>query len=103
MMLPHVIRFNAADEAARLGYAQLASAPEIACVSDGLEPAVEALVAEIEAFLNSAKMPARLRDCGVESSALATLAAEAVKQWTATFNPRPISEADFLALYEAAF
>ena len=35
VMLPHVIRFNAADSAARLAYAQLASAPEIACVREG--------------------------------------------------------------------
>src|SRR5205823_2460530 len=39
MMLPHVIRFNAANETARLGYAELASAPELACVSEGLDQA----------------------------------------------------------------
>lgn len=103
MMLPHVIRFNAVDEQARLGYAQLASAPEIACVSDGLNQAVDALISEVEGFLDAANMPRRLRDCGVESSALRKLAAEAAKQWTATFNPRAITEADFLSLYEAAF
>jgi hypothetical protein len=31
------------------------------------------------------------------------LAAEAAKQWTAGFNPRPIGEKDFVGLFEAAF
>jgi alcohol dehydrogenase len=103
MMLPHIVRFNSADEKTRLAYAQLASAPEIACVSDGLDQAVDALVEEIERLLALAKMPTRLRECGVESSKLPMLAAEAAKQWTANFNPRAITEADFLQLYEAAF
>jgi alcohol dehydrogenase len=31
------------------------------------------------------------------------LAAEAARQWTAQFNPRPVTETDFAALYQAAF
>jgi alcohol dehydrogenase len=103
MMLPHVIRFNAENEAARLGYAELASAPEIACVSEGVEQAVEALIREIQALLELAKMPATLSECGVKQKDLPMMAAESAKQWTATFNPRAITEKDFLALYEAAF
>jgi alcohol dehydrogenase len=103
IMLPHVIRFNAASEQARRGYAELASAPELACVSDGLEPAVDALVEEIESFLRMAKMPSSLGDRGVQQKDLRMLAAEAAKQWTANFNPRPIAEKDFLNLYEAVF
>jgi alcohol dehydrogenase len=103
MMLPHVIRFNAENEAARLGYAELASAPEIACVSEGVEQAVEALIREIQALLELAKMPSTLGECGVKQKDLPMMAAEAAKQWTATFNPRAITEKDFLALYEAAF
>jgi alcohol dehydrogenase len=103
MMLPHVIRFNAENEAARLGYAELASAPEIACVSEGVEQAVEALIREIQTLLELAKMPATLSECGVKQKDLPMMAAESAKQWTATFNPRAITEKDFLALYEAAF
>ncbi len=103
MMLPHVVRFNAMDERARQAYAELASAPEIACVSEGLDQAVEALVGEIEALLELAKMPATLSGCGVLEKDLPTLAAEAAKQWTASFNPRPVTEKDFLTLFEAAF
>src|SRR6266851_5738053 len=35
ILLPHVVRFNAQDLAAKRAYAELASATEIACVSDG--------------------------------------------------------------------
>jgi hypothetical protein len=31
------------------------------------------------------------------------LAEEAARQWTANFNPRPVSRDDFVALYSAAF
>jgi len=102
MMLPHVIRFNAGVELARRGYAELASAPEIACVSDGLDQAVEALVSEIEALLEMARLPTVLSDCGVQEKDLPMIAAEAAKQWTANFNPRPLTENDFLELYRAA-
>jgi alcohol dehydrogenase len=103
MMLPHVVRFNAEDEIARRGYAELASAPEIACVSDGLAAAVDALINELQSLLELAKMPLSLSDAGVQRKDLRMLAAEAAKQWTAHFNPRAVTEQDFIALYEAAF
>lgn len=102
MMLPHVVRFNAARETARRGYAELASAPEIACVTDGLEQAVEALLAELESWLNLARLPRTLSQCGVKQKDVPVLAAEAAKQWTANFNPRPLTQSDFMALFEAA-
>jgi alcohol dehydrogenase len=48
VMLPHVVRFNAGDAAARRAYAELASAPELACVSEGEEYAVEMLIQRLE-------------------------------------------------------
>src|SRR5437879_5959453 len=56
MMLPSVIRFNGENADARRAYAELASAPEIACVSGGHEPAWQALVARLEALLDLAQM-----------------------------------------------
>jgi alcohol dehydrogenase len=103
MMLPHVVRFNGKDPDALKAYAELASAPEIACVSDGLEEALKALVAWLEHLLDTAEMPRSLSQCGVERSMIPTMAAEAEKQWTATFNPRPITTNDFVKLYESAF
>lgn len=103
MMLPHVVRFNSTDRAALHAYAELASAPELACVSDGLQSACEALIARLERLLNRGGMPRSLGDCGVPRSAIPMLAAEAARQWTATFNPRKVTMADFVGLYEAAF
>jgi alcohol dehydrogenase len=102
VMLPHVVRFNATNENARRHYAELASAPEIACVAEGVEQAVDALIAELETWLDLAKLPRTLAESGVQSKDLPMLAAEAAKQWTANFNPRPMTQQDFVALFEAA-
>ena len=103
MMLPHVVRFNGQDPEALKAYAELASAAEIACVSDGWEEARDALVRHLELLLDSAKMPKSLEECGVERKMIPTLASEAAAQWTAKFNPRPVAAADFAQLFEAAF
>jgi alcohol dehydrogenase len=102
MMLPHVVRFNSAEPAALRAYAELASAPEIACVSDGLESARDALVGRLESLLDRAGMPPSLADCGVSRAMIPTLAQEAARQWTAAFNPRKVAVEDFKRLYEAA-
>ncbi len=103
MMLPHVVRFNGGNAEAKKSYAELASAPEIACVSSGIEAAHEALIARLESLLNLAGIPRSLADCGVSREAIPIMASEAARQWTATFNPRPIGTEEFAALYEAAF
>ncbi len=103
IMLPLVVRFNAQDPVALQAYAELASALELARVSDGLTSALEALLARLESLLNLAGIPRSLADCGVEASLIPLLAEEASCQWTANFNPRAIAREDFVALYEAAF
>jgi alcohol dehydrogenase len=103
LMLPHVVRFNANDPVARRAYAELASAPEIACVSEGEEQAVDALVARLDRLLNLAGMPRSLAAAGVQREAIPTLAREAAQQWTVRFNARPVTAQDFERLYEAAF
>jgi alcohol dehydrogenase len=103
LMLPHVVRFNGQEPAALQAYAQLASAPEIACVSDGLQQALDALIGYLELLLDMAQMPRSLADCGVQAQMIPALAEEAARQWTANFNPRPVKAADFVKLYQAAF
>lgn len=103
LVLPAVVRFNAQDPAAKLAYAELASAPEIACVSEGLDKAVDALVARIESLLNLAGMARSLADLKVHRANIPTLAKEAHTQWTRNFNPREVSVADFEHLYAQAF
>ena len=91
IMLPQVVRFNAEDSAARAAYAELGAAA-------GLRDA-EQLAHRIEELLSLAGLSARLREFRVSS--LPLLAEEAAKQWTASFNPRTISAADFVQLYES--
>jgi alcohol dehydrogenase len=103
MMLPLVVRFNGADAGTQHAYADLASAPEIACASEGHEQAWLALIARLEALLNLAGLPRSLADCDVKRELIPQMAEEAAKQWTANFNPRKITARDFAKLYEAAF
>jgi len=102
IMLPHVVRFNAENPAARRAYAELASAPELACISEGEDYAVERLVQHLETLLNRADIPRSLAECGVHESDLPMLAEEAARQWTANFNPRVVTARDFVALYRSA-
>jgi alcohol dehydrogenase len=103
IMLPAVVRFNAHDQRNRLAYAELASTPEIACVSEGLEQAVNALCARLEALLNQAGIARSLEALGADRRLVSTLSEEAARQWTASFNPRPVSVADFAELYHQTF
>ena len=49
-----------------------------------------------------AGLPETLKECGIPADALPRLASEAAEQWTAGFNPRPVTRAGLLGLYEAA-
>jgi alcohol dehydrogenase class IV len=102
LMLPAVVRFNSAEPSALRGYAELASAPELACTSEGLETARDALLTQLERLLDLAGMPRSLADCGVTPALIPTLAEEAAQQWTANFNPRKVTTEDFVQLYRAA-
>lgn len=90
VMLPHVIRFNAADEAARNAY-------------EALYGDAAKLAARVDEFLKICGAPRALQECGVTRESIPQLARDAATQWTGTFNPRPIGAADFERLYEEAF
>ena len=103
LMLPHVVRFNATgDPGARAAYAALAVASGIALSGEDEASAVRALLVRIEALLDHAGIPRSLTEAGVDPTGIPDLAAEAARQWTATFNPRPAGLAEFIALYTAA-
>src|SRR2546430_9676682 len=91
------------DPAAKLAYAELASAPEIACVSEGVDQAVDALIARIESLLNLAGMARSLADLKVDPKSLPTHAKAAHAQWTRNFNPREVIVADFERLDAQCF
>jgi alcohol dehydrogenase len=98
ILLPHVVRFNA--ETVGELYADLA---EDAGLLDGdVSSAGETLARRITNCLRTAGLPTTLSQCGVSDGILPVLADEANQQWTARFNPRPVTDAELLALYEAA-
>jgi alcohol dehydrogenase len=86
-MLPHVIRFNGQEQddyQKQLG---------ISC---------EALAQRIEAMLKAGGIARSLTEYGVKPDSLPDLATDAAKQWTGTFNPRPLTKDDFTDLYRKA-
>lgn len=88
LMLPHVVRFNA--PAAGDWYAELAGT-------------AERLADRLAQLASAAGLPKSLREAGVSASILGLLAHEANQQWTARFNPRPVTEDDILGIYQAAW
>lgn len=97
LMLPHVVRFNGAEVEPL--YRELAETAGLAVNGHG---GAEQVSARVAALQHAAGLPERLGECGVAPEALAVLAEEASRQWTAQFNPRPVAAAELRALYEAA-
>jgi alcohol dehydrogenase len=97
VLLPQVVRFNA--PAVEHLYSDLmAGHPSL----NGM-PASESLARRITELVAAAGQPTRLRDCDVADSILPLLSYEANEQWTARFNPRPVTEADLQQVYQAAW
>jgi alcohol dehydrogenase len=93
LMLPAVMSFNAAEVGR--DYDDLARSVRPGA-PDGW------LVSRVRELLAAAGVPASLAACHVPRSVLPQLAADASRQWTARFNPRPVTERELLGLYEAA-
>ncbi|MFQ3169813.1 MAG: alcohol dehydrogenase [Limisphaerales bacterium] len=96
------MRFNAEQDDARGAYAELAAIGKLGQAETG-DSAVERLAKRLTKLLEQADMPVTLRASGVEESMLPTLAKEAAGQWTASFNPREVGEAEMESIYRAAF
>ena len=97
VMLPHVVRWNGREVGKR--YADLL---RIAGRTPGDDPGDE-LAARLDELARIGGMPRTLRALGVRQDGLAVLAADAEKQWTGTFNPRPFNAAAAFELYQAAY
>ncbi|MSU34718.1 MAG: iron-containing alcohol dehydrogenase [Pedosphaera sp.] len=101
LMLPSVIQFNSADPAAAAIYARLAVRAGLAGSHMHTAMSVQLLVGAIEALLDKAEVPRSLLAHGIREEAFSELANEASKQWTAGFNPRSVTPADFVSLYRS--
>ena len=96
VVMPHVMRFNAAA----VPQAMIAIADAMGVPSAGDPLAAAAAVASLRAAL---PVPQRLRNAGVPEQLLPALATEAFASSTVKANPRPATEADLIALLQAAW
>ncbi|EKF43128.1 iron-containing alcohol dehydrogenase [Nitratireductor indicus C115] len=102
LVLTAVLRFNL--PAAAPIYAEIAADafPHLADVPD--ESRAEAFVVALQGLIGKLQMPPRLRDVEIPAEALPRMAAEAMKQQRLLVNnPRPVTEADALAIYSEAW
>ncbi len=103
LVLPHVLRFNASHAEAL--YAELAPL----LLGDRLQPGSQAslceqFIDELASLNQRCGLPSRLRDAGVPEDMLKQLASDAMlQQRLLVNNPREVSEADALAIYQAAY
>ncbi len=98
VMLPHVIRFNASSVNGLFG--ELASDAALCSADD--PRAGEFLANRVVELAEMVDLPTSLSACGVTHKMIPVLASEAVAQWTAKFNPRPVDATSLQELYECA-
>lgn len=107
LVLPHVLRFNAAETvngSERL-YAELAphAFPDLGN-EGGSQATCAAFIERLAGLSAKLGLQTRLREVGIGEEHLAQMAADSMKQTRLLVNnPRDVSEADALAIYRAAW
>jgi alcohol dehydrogenase len=97
VLLPRVVRFNSPVAGNR--YKLLNQAANLDSETD---PG-EGLAAYLTELCRILGLPDSLRALGISKNDLGSLADAAALEWTARFNPRPVSQAELLEIYEAAY
>ena len=92
LMLPHVMRFNAAIPAAHAVYARYSAILK----ETGVTPLP--LIDWVTDLVSRSAVP-RINGGAPD---LPALAQDATQQWTGQFNPRPLQRDDYIALYQRA-
>ncbi|MGB0732365.1 MAG: iron-containing alcohol dehydrogenase [Pontibacterium sp.] len=103
LVLPHVMAFNRSECAD--AYAELAPLvfPEMSEINDMLDRS-QAFIEALALLSVSLGLKPRLRDYDIPEQDLPMLASEAMKQTRLLVNnPRPVTEADVLQIYQAAW
>ncbi len=107
VLLPHVIRFNMAEEPAKsravARYAEISRMLDVDISGMTLEKAAEKAAEAVNTLLESLSVPTRLRDWGVNEESIKVMASNAMLDHCHPKNPRVCTEADMSALYKAAF
>ena len=91
LMLPAVVRFNAQDPEVAPLYHQLAlqgGLIEAGAVNGA--PAGEKIARFLRSYQRTTGLPRSLSGIAFSDRDIEILAADAAKQWTGTFNPRPV-------------
>jgi alcohol dehydrogenase len=101
VMLPHVIRFNAAEVEHQ--YYDLLHESQNGSPLPKAAGGVEGLSDFVARLLTKAGLATTLRSLSVDPLKLPQLANQAAKQWTAGFNPRAVGEEELLGLYQRAY
>lgn len=102
LVLPHVLRFNGCEAA--VAYSDIAPFvfPELSLLQEPEERAAT-FADELALLCKKLGLQTRLQDVGIGESDLPLMASDAMKQTRLLVNnPRELTEADALAIYEAA-
>jgi alcohol dehydrogenase len=97
VMLPQVVRWN--SEVVGDRYADLLHAADLPEHGD---PGAR-LAKRLEDLALAGGLPRTLQSINVPKEDLPILSENATKEWTGTFNPRPLDAAAALALYQRAY
>ena len=107
LVLPHVLRYNAADSmnGAATHYAALAPHAFAGIdVSGGAERICNRFIDRLAGLSAQLGLQTRLRDVGIGEGDLPVMAADAMKQGRLLVNnPRDVTEADALSIYRTAW
>lgn len=102
LVLPYVMRFNAPN--AKELYAELAPVIMGKHIPGDAATVTEALITHIESLISDLGLPHRLRDMDIPETDLPMLASDGMQQQRLLVNnPREVTEADALAIYQAAY
>lgn len=101
ILLPPVMEFNFSHATEK--YADIARALGIDTSSMDSSEAGHAAIEKIKAFNAELNMPIGLGDAGLDEKKIPKLGADAMLDHCHKFNPRACTEADMVALFEAAF
>lgn len=107
LVLPHVLRFNAAETSngSAVQYAELAphAFPDLS-TDEGTQATCSAFIERLAGLSDKLGLETKMRQLGVEETDLEQMAEDAMKQTRLLVNnPREMSKSDVLGIYRAAW
>ena len=100
VLLPHVIRFNA--EVVPERFAALAQAMGLPVADVPADVAAEMLAVQVQQLAETVGVPPGLRELGVHQDNIERLSTTAMHDACLATNPRPVSHADLVTIFQAA-